>query len=600
MAPGPVPRRRPLRAARVRSPTSPLPESPPADKEARLNRTPWHRTDPPRPRLRAWLATTWILSLALLPRSGFAREPHAFGKPATCYVKMADGTALATDVYLPLLGGPRWPTRLIRTPYNRRHLDDFARRVTLAGYALVVQDMRGRFDSGGQDRPFFDSGGQGHGDGVTTLRWIRRQDWSDGRICTEGGSALGITQHFLAVADPLGLVAQHIQVAVPSLYPYAAYPGGAKRLSLIDGWFTHARFDPSNAWLVDLRPFDDAHWHRLDTLHRVDNAAAAAVHVGGWFDVFSQGTIDGFLARRHRGGASGRDRQYLIMGPWAHKGPAQDVLGVYRLPSNAVQPPTPLPPGRFFKWMLAGDTKALSRVPAVQYYTMGTFDDPTAPGHRWQTADDWPPPSEPRTLYLHADGRLDALAPEGDTASLHYEYDPADPSPTIGGALLYGSAGPMDQQPLTERDDVLTFQSDVCKTPLEVTGRIRVHLHVVSDGIDTDFSARLTDVYPDGRCPLIADGLTRCRARQGTDRTAWLTPEKPAEVTIDLGSTSFVFAPGHRIGLLISSSNYPKYDINPNTGWPYWPGGPMRIARNEIRCRRSAPSRLILPTIPQQ
>lgn len=554
------------------------------------------------------------LGLFVAVAGAVAAEPRA---TLTVMVPMSDGTRLATDVYLPTAGGPSWPARLIRTPYGRVHRNRECGSKAERGYAIVVQDMRGRFDSQGRGLAFVDCGWGEHQDGVDTLKWMLAQPWCNGRIGTEGASAMGITQCMLAPADPPGLVAQYILVAAPSLYHHASYVGGALRAALVIGWLTDGGFDPDNIWMNSLHPFYDDHWRRLDSIAEASRIRVPAVHFGGWFDVFQQGTIDGFVSRQRDGGPGARGKQKLIIGPWGHGGPKQDSdsplfprakpIGQLTFPPNSLKPPFDCGAEEWFDFYLKGIDTGVEKIPAVQYYTMGAVGEEGAPGNRWQTSDHWPVRSDPIRYYLNADGTLSAAEPTSAGGAVPFTYDPLNPVPTRGGCLLLAwneagtgkrvTAGPYDQRDLEARPDVVTFTTAPLPEPLEVTGRLGAKLFVISDRIDTDFAVKLTDVYPDGRSMNIADGLARCRYRRGFDRVSPLEPGQPAGIEVDLWSTSMVFNKGHRIRVAVTGSNYPRFDVNPNTGWPDWPMAPRLIAHNQVLCSRDYPSHIVLPRV---
>jgi len=549
----------------------------------------------------------------------------------TVMVPMSDGTRLATDVYLPtsgepltdprksVKGGPAWPVRLVRTPYGRtRYNREYGPRAQ-RGYAMVTQDMRGRFDSQGKDLAFVDCGWGRNQDGVDTIRWILAQPWCNGKIGTEGASAMGITQYMLAPAQPPGLIAQYILVGAPSLYHHASYVSGAMRSALIIGWLTDGGFDPDNIWLTFLHPFYDDHWRQVDSIVQAPQVNVPAVHFGGWFDVFQQGTIDGFTSRQYDGGLGAQGKQKLIIGPWGHGGPKRDSdlplppkakpIGQLTFPPNSLKPPFNCGVEEWFDFYLKGIDTGVEKVPAVQYYTMGAIGENGAPGNEWRTSDRWPLKTEPVRFYLNADKTLSSADPTVNNGAVSFEYDPLKPVPTRGGCLLLSwdepgtgkrvTSGSYDQRDLEQRPDVVTFTTAPLDEPLEVTGRLTARLFVISDRIDTDFAVKLTDVYPDGRSMNIADGLARARLRKGLDRLVPLTPGEMAFVEVDLWSTSMVFNKGHRIRVAVTSSSYPRFDLNPNTGWPDWPMGPTLIAHNQILCGQVTPSCIVLPVVRQ-
>lgn len=511
-------------------------------------------------------------------------------------IRMADGTPLATDIYLPSGKGP-WPVRLIRTPYNRTHYAQQYGNGRASGYAMVIQDMRGRFDSEGKDLPFFESGWGQHQDGLDTIKWISAQPWCNGKIGTQGSSAMGITQILLAASHSPQVKAQYIDVATSSLYHSAVYPGGGLGWALMMGWLTGMNFDHDNVWLAALHPFYDGHWKLLDAGPRAEIVEQPAVFSGGWYDIFIQGTIDAFLERQTRGGPGARGQQKLIIGPWPHRGPSDEPVGELTFPKQSKRPPFPCDPEKWFDHYLKGKENGIAQIPAVQYYTMGAVGERSAPGNVWKTAASWPVPCQEVAYYFQPKGELKPESPSSETGARAYVYDPLDPVPTIGGCLLTLPAGSYDQRAIEQRPDVVTFTTDEFKKPLEITGRLKAHLFIVSDCVDTDFAAKLTDVYPDGRSMLIADGLLRCRYRDGADRQVLLTPGNPTPIEIDLWSTSIVMAKEHRLRVAVSSSNYPRFDTNLNTGWPGWPMGSLRVAHNQVLCNRAHPSHIILPVI---
>ena len=232
-------------------------------------------------------------------------------------VAMGDGVKLATDVYLPQGSGP-FPVVFTRTPYDRLKAEGMAPGLVSAGYALVAQDMRGRFASGGENLPFIGCGWVEHQDGAESIAWINKQNWANGKICTVGGSAAGITQNLLAGAAPRGLTAQYITVAAASMYHDATYVGGALRKCQIENWTRTNRFDPKADEIMRAHPSYDAYWQGFDTRLKFNVMNTPAVHVGGWFDTFAQGTINSFVGRQHHGAEGARGTQKLVMGPWTH------------------------------------------------------------------------------------------------------------------------------------------------------------------------------------------------------------------------------------------------------------------------------------------
>lgn len=502
----------------------------------------------------------------------------------TCAVPMRDGVHLATDVRLPAGDGP-WPVVLLRTPYGRK-----MKVGGLDEYAIVTQDVRGRFDSEGHALAFFDDGWGEHQDGLDTVKWILAQPWCNGKIGTSGGSALGITQNLLAGADPPGVLCQHILVAAGSIYHDAAYPGGAFCESLLAGWLKETKWPEDNLKLMLAHPFYDELWQQVDSIARIRerHVNIPAVHVGGWFDIFTQGTIDSFVSR-----SEVAPNQWLVMGPWPH-GIKREV-GELVFPPNAVEVPKPASDVKiWFDFWLEAQDSGVRQIPRVQYYVMGACGEEGAPGNEWRTAEAWPIPATATEFFLGPDNRLLPEA-SGAGGSLSYEYDPAKPVPTRGGGNLNLPAGPMDQRELEKRSDVLVFSTPPLEQPVEVTGRVTVRLWASSSARDTLFTAKLCDVYPDGRSMLLCDGALRAACRESLSNPAPLEPGKIYQFNIDLGSTSIIFNKGHRIRVDISSSNAPRFAVHPNV----WGEGAPQVAHQTIYCRGEHKSAVILPVVEQ-
>ena len=250
---------------------------------------------------------------------------------------------------------------------------------------------------------------------------------------------------------------------------------------------------------------------------------------------------------------------------------------------------------QFFAHHLMGVENDVPRDRPVHYYVMGDVDDPDAAGNYWRAADNWPPPATPTSYYLHPDGRLIGDQPPDGENSLSYQYDPRNPVPTIGGQNMIIDRGPMDQRQVESRDDVLVFTSDVLWSPVEVTGRITAKLYISSDCPDTDFTVKLTDVYPDGRSMIVADGILRARFRNSFEQADFLEPGGVYELNVDLWSTSLIFNAGHRIRVAVSSSNSPRFDPNPNTGESIGETDEVRVATNILHLAADYPSRITLP-----
>jgi hypothetical protein len=508
----------------------------------------------------------------------------------TFMLPMRDGVKLATDVHKPAGEiSNALPVILARTPYNKNGLDGIGSEASRRGFIFVAQDCRGRFASEGENLPFNLDGS----DGFDTLEWIAKQPWCNGKIGTWGGSAGAITQFQMVTSGTDKISSQHLTVGAPNLYD-VVYIHGVFRKALVEDWLRGAQWG-SNAlprWVA--HPTYDDYWRERDLSRDYKRANAPALHIGGYWDIFAQATIDAFVGYQEKGGPKARGKQRLVMGPWSH-GVNQDEVGELKFP-NAKKPPGAVDDAwKWFDATLKGAT--FNPEPAVSYYVIGDVTDSKAPGNVWRTADKWPPVKTTATKYfLHADRSLNtSTSAAGSASTLTYTYDPSNPAPTVGGIQLSIPAGPRDQKKVEERDDVLVFTTAPLTKPIEVTGRVRAKIWISTDVPDTDFIGRVCDVYPDGRSFNLCEGAIRARFRDGTDREAFMEPGKVYEIEIDLWSTSVIFNTGHRIRLQLTSSSAPGYDPNPNTGAPFRANTDTRKASVKLYVDPAHPSHLTLP-----
>ncbi|HEV7128113.1 MAG TPA: CocE/NonD family hydrolase [Ktedonobacterales bacterium] len=571
-----------------------------------------------------------------------------FDVPAT----MRDGTTLRANIYRPAGAGP-WPVLLTRLPYGKdlplgtALLDPVqaARR----GYLIVVQDTRGRFSSEGEWYPLIDEGP----DGYDSVEWAAGLPGSSGRVGMYGASYFGFTQWAAARERPPHLRALFPYVSWADVRDGTSMRGGALELGLQGNWLlqntlsTVFRRNAGNpdprvlgaelARLIgeldglphggyrelplrafgplkrvgSLRPFADVFTRHTDHdyIARASVAPAyerlnlPAYHAGGWYDIFLGGTLRNFSALTARGAAP----QKLLIGPWTH-GNSGEFVGDqdYGFTSAAA-----LIDGQidFMSLQLLWFDRWLKDVPngietsaPIKLFVMGE--------NVWRDEREWPlKRAEPTPFYLrsggHAnsldgDGTLSTQAPGAEPAD-RYAYDPRDPVPTLGGALLIHvsfRAGPCDQRPVERRPDVLVYSTPPLETDVEVTGPIGVTLWAASSAPDTDFVARLVDVFPDGRAINLTDGILRARFRAGIDAPeALIEPGRAYEYQIDLWATSNLFRAGHRIRVDITSSSFPRWDRNPNTGAPLGEGTELVTATQTILHDSDHPSRILLPLV---
>ena len=529
-----------------------------------------------------------LLAVVLLGSSCAKAQPKV--QPHS--VAMSDGIELATDVFLPENSKPPYPTILIRTPYNKAGNRATAGAVTKLGYALVVQDMRGRFESKGHHAIIFGNDGLGgeHKDGHDTIAWIAKQEWSNGKIATYGGSALGIVQNMQAPGAPAALKGQMVSVAFSDYYGQAAYQGGVWRKELLEGWLKSTKMEDVNLpTFLEHSTYDDF-WKKLNAEAHVDKVDAPGIFVGGWYDIFLQGTINSFVEIQKRGGPNARGKCFLVIAPTAHGvfDEKRDYPDLAKAPINYVAPMN------LYAHWLKEPQKDVEKLQPVHYYVMGDTVEKGAPGNYWRAASSWPPPAVTAGLYFHPDHTLTKVAPQG-AGEFTYAYDPKNPVPTVGGQNLLISKGPMDQKKVEERPDVLLFTSDVLQAPLEITGRITGKLFVSSDCPDTDFTVKLCDVHPDGKSILVTDGIRRASFRKGYEKREPLEAGEVYPLDVDLWSTSLVFNKGHRIRVAVSSSNSPRFEPNPNTGDPHPVAGKSRVAKNTLHLSDKHPSHILLP-----
>lgn len=551
------------------------------------------------------LLMRWHLVGRLL---GLGSPRHRVRVESGLWVPTRDGIVLATDHYFPVRRG-QYPTILIRSPYGRREeagafgvfLSFFARRFAERGYHVVVQDTRGRFDSGGVFEPYFHE----KADGLDTIRWLEGQPWFNGVIGLWGPSYLGIVQWAIAAESPA--IRAMVPAVTSSRLQSIVYPDGALDLGLTMRWMKifqaldQVRGRPLVAavpllweieqsiapafealpvaeadqaalgepvpfyreWLRNSGP-DSALWRQMAADARTE-AVTAPVHlIGGWYDFFLRGLLEDYAALR----AAGR-RPYLTIGPWSHFTPTNPMVMFDALREGIA----------WFDAHLKGAPARLRAKP-VRILIMGADE--------WRDLDDWPPPAVETAYYLHSSGLLGQRAPDADDPPDHYVYDPADPTPAVGGAQFSLGAGPRDNSALEARPDVLTYTTPPLRAPVEVIGPVRLALYVRSSLDHTDFFGRLCDLHPDGRSVNVCDGLFRLSPGMGEPG-----PDGARRILIDMWATAYRFKPGHCIRLQVSSGAHPHWNRNLGTGDLL--GSEMRVAAQTVYHDAARPSALLLP-----
>jgi putative CocE/NonD family hydrolase len=521
----------------------------------------------------------------------------------------ADGTRLVADVYHPVRAGPTTPTILVRIPYSKTTENTLfativGRMWAERGYTVVFQGTRGRYESGGEYYPLRNE----RQDGLDTLAWLARQPWFDGRLGTWGCSYYGYTQW--AVADQVdpGLTAPIIQECSTDFHRMF-YPGGAFSLKSALYWtvLSHGPRDvpptseamrPGFAGfpLIDAdkratgditffndwvgHPDRDDYWAAIDGSDRAGRLKAPVLLMGGWYDPFLPGQLADFARIRTAADPHVAAETRLVIGPWAH--------------AETVTYPDGTSPRNFRLECLAPS------IPWFDRHLLRVKGPPAAPVriyvqgiHQWRDEQEWPPARmRPTPYYLHGAGRagtLTAEPPTGDDPPDSFVYDPRDPVPTAGGAMLGEGAGVARQNKVETRPDVVSYSTSPLPDDLEITGPVRLVLHVATTAANTDFTGKLVDVNLASEAYNVCDGILRRSYRPG----------EVEEITIDLWPTSMVFRRGHRIRLEVSSSNYPRFDRNPNTGRRIATETEPITAAQSVYHDRARPAHVFLPLIPK-
>jgi hypothetical protein len=523
------------------------------------------------------------------------------------WMTLRDGTRLAANVYKPVGTGP-WPVVLSRTPYlkdgriDREHDPDGsklrdnlvkqAKRYTDAGYVFVVQDVRGK----GRSQGFYAAFENDIDDGYDAVEWAAVQPWSNGKVGMTGGSALGITATSAAMAAPPHLLAAYIVVNPADRLAYS-YPGGVLKDKDTIGWLRQQGASEALLNQTRRRAYDDVSWNRVSVTANRKYIRIPIFHVGGWYDIFNGGTVDNFEFLQNEGAPGARGNQKLLMGPFGH-GPLSGGLEYPGFDRPQLAGDQEI---RWFDHWLKGVDNGIMDEPPVTYFMMAAAEkDHYSPKNRLLTSANWPPAYREVRYYPDAGKGLSTKPPALTAGSASYRFDPARPVPTFGGANLTFERGPEDQRQVGERPDYLRFSTLPLDKDVVISGPVKVELYAATDGPDTDFVAKLVDVYPDGYEALVLDAPIRTRFRDGRlpQDIRMMTPDAPEKLTIDLWPTAITFEKGHRIALHITSSNAPRFEVNPNTGEA--PGVatlPPRVAVNTIYFDATHPTALVLPVV---
>jgi len=564
--------------------------------------------------------------------------------------KMRDGVTLYADVHRPDTTDAG-PAILLRVPYDKtastplHYVDYFVPR----GYVVVVQDTRGRYTSEGQYYPLIHEAV----DGYDTVEWTATLPWCNGKIGTAGQSYHGATQYLLPHTRPPHLVCQvPISAAANFHASWVYHTGGAFEFGwqvayaifmardtagrqglgqnyldkldryvlpeinfaqpLTDEWYRHLPIRDWADWLRDTAPYladylnhPDAgpYWQALNLYAHHHEISTPMYHIGSWYDIFQEGTLGNYTGIRRHGRPEARTTQKLLMGPWGHlrpyAAPTSGGAGDLDFGPHAAIALHDIELRWFDHWLKGLDTGQL-REPPIKIFVMGD--------NLWREEQEWPLARAQYTRYyfhsqgaansLHGNGQL-GLEPPAQEPPDTYVYDPRDPVPTRGGNTLVIPLGVYDQRPVEERRDVLCYSGEPLTSALEITGPIMVTLYAASSAPDTDFTAKLVDVRPDGYAQNLADGIIRARYRESRANPSSITPGTIYAYQIEMWSTSMVLQAGHRLRVEVASANFPRFDRNPNTGHPLFADAELQAATQTIFHDAARPSHIVLPVIPR-
>jgi uncharacterized protein len=573
----------------------------------------------------------------------FAQSQYTVKVERNVSVKMRDGVTLRGDIFRPDAEG-KFPVLLQRTPYRRSipwgYDVSFAQHAASLGYVVFLQDVRGRYTSDGEWRPFIHESE----DGYDTIEWIASQSYSNGKVGMFGGSYVGATQVLAAIANPPHLAGICPVVTASNYHDGWTYQGGAFEQWFNESWTSGLAQDtlehkiesnPDSQEEVNVLPLTaypilklspaitdtsasaiapyfldwlahpnyDDYWKRISIEDHFAQIHVPALHIAAWYDIFLGGSLRNYMGIKSSGGSEeARKGQRLLVVIGGHSGGGRKI-GVVDFGPEAEKFNENEVMLHWYDFLFKGAQNEFATGKPVKIFVMGS--------NQWSEEDDWPLARARNTkFFLHSEGSanssrgngsLSMTAPASEPAD-KFVYDPAKPVPTVGGPLCcdaaHLAAGPRDQRSVEERDDVLVYSTPPLEHDLEVTGPVRLDFFASSSAMDTDFTAKLVDVAPDGTAINLAEGILRAKYRDSQSTPASLVPGKVYPLTIDLWSTSNVFRAGHRIRLEVSSSNFPRFDRNLNTGEPAASSSKWVPATNTLLHDAAHPSALLLPIVP--
>jgi uncharacterized protein len=575
-----------------------------------------------------------LLAAALLAAAVCRCEdgPYPVKFEGNVAIKMRDGVTLRADVYRPKADG-KFPVLLERTCYDKYSNISTGLRGASRGYVVVLEDVRGRWMSEGEWYPFkYDQQ-----DGYDSVEWCAAQPYSNGKVAMIGGSYVGATQMQTGIAAPPHLVALFPTITASNYHEHWAYQGGAFMEMLAQAWgsvlavnvlerrtagsaspahwdyrkppASYPVIDPMTAkgtadyyfdWIA--HPTYDDYWKQWSVEDHFSNFNVPMLHIAAWYDLFQDGSLRNYIGiKAHGGNEAARKGQRLVIIPGGHAGFGRKIGDVDFGESSVLD--MELYGFRWFDHIIKGIDNGIEKEKPVKVFVMGI--------NQWREEDDWPLARARETrYYLHSSGHANtsagdgSLAPELPAAEPEdsYVYDPEDPVPTHGGPILGDFTnyppGPLDQREVEARKDVLVYTTPAFEKDTEVTGPISMELYIRSSAVDTDFTGKVVDVAPDGKALNLTDGILRVRYRDSMEKATLMTPGLTYRITVSLWSTANVFLKGHKLRLEIASSNFPRFDRNPNTGANPELGGPYIKATNTVLHDKEHPSALVLPLVP--
>jgi uncharacterized protein len=584
--------------------------------------------------------TLIAMLLLLTPLDSWADGQYVITMERSVPVKMRDGVVLHADIYSPK-SSDKFPVLLERTPYNKDSAVDFAIRAATYGYVVIVQDVRGRYTSEGEWYPFKHESQ----DGYDTIEWAAALPNSSGKVGMFGGSYVGATQMLAAIARPPHLAGICPVVTASNYHNGWTYQGGAFEQWFDESWTTELAQDTVNRYLAtasnalegshalplsryplfnlntsfagsDLtakfapyfldwlaHPSFDDYWRQWSIEDHYADIQVPALTVAAWYDIFQGGALRNYIGVRAQGGnEAARQSQKLLITIGGHAGVGRKVGDVDFGPEAAFS--TDDTTLNWYNFLFKGIKNDFAKPTPVKIFVMGA--------NTWRDEEAWPLARAAATRYfLHSGGRANSASGNGTLSEApaateppdQYVYDPRDPVPTVGGPLCcdapHLAPGPRDQRPVELRHDVLIYSTAPLDRDTEVTGPVSVELYAKSSALDTDFTAKLVDVWPNGFVQNLTEGIVRARYRDSQSKPSLLVPGKVYKFGIDMWSTSNVFLAGHTLRLEISSSNFPRFDRNPNTGRDNNVAGGLLRATNTIVHDAGHPSALILPIVPR-